>query len=159
MKTSLLSLLILFFAVTFSYATDRTYSALEDFINNSDVIALVEVGARNPDAGYPNPNRSSKYRQVTVAKVKQSLKGEVPNKILIFHSKGLDDQLFQQGEGSYLVFSTKTPDGLTPFDGWPSSKPIINQNVLGWDQHPYFHRDSGTPVEKVFTHLSNHIKS
>jgi hypothetical protein len=54
---------------------------------------------------------------------------------------GLDDCLFQQGSGDYLVFLKRQGDKYIPTDGWPSSKKISDKKVSGWSDMHQFEKD------------------
>jgi hypothetical protein len=150
------------------HANQRIFSRMDEFVRKADAIALVEVGANDLEPNrFPAPIRSPEelrdyarsYQTMTRAAVKQSLKGDLPKTIDVFHAKELDDHLFQQGAGLYLVFLKRTAAGLVPFEGWPSSKPIKNNMVLGWERHPYYGPDFGAPLGQVLEKISLRLKN
>jgi hypothetical protein len=150
---------VILFTVHSSNANTRFYRGLDKFIVGSDVVAIVEVGPRDSNWGYRNPDIKARYRQLTEAKIKQLLKGTTPSNITILHGKELDDSLFGQGQGLYLVFLKHTLDGFVPFDGWPSSKEIKGDRVFGWRTHPYYRHDSGTPLEQVLSEIADNLRN
>ncbi len=159
MRSLLALFTVIFFTVHSSNANSRFYPGLDKFIVGADIVAIVEVGPRDSNWGYRNPDLKARYRQLTEAKIKQLLKGTTPSNITILHGKELDDSLFVQGQGIYLVFLKHTSDGFVPCDGWPSSKEIKDNRVLGWTTHPYYRHDSGTPLEQVLSEIADNLKN
>jgi hypothetical protein len=118
-------------------ATTRIYQSLEELTASSTAIAIVQVSDESDTAirrSAEEMRAISPYRFATSAKVVKALKGKLPSEITVFHMRGLNDCLFQQGSGDYLVFLTLRKDRLTPTDGWPSSKFIKEDHVTGWNE-------------------------
>ncbi len=136
----IIALLFHFAIASSALATSRIYSGIDQLISTSDVIALVSIDESNeesmmkrskiPPFGVPSPVR-----------ILKALKGEVSGTVVIHHMFGLDDSLFQQGPGEYLVFLKRKGKQYVPTDGWPSSKHIVDQQVAGWSDRHRFGED------------------
>ena len=130
-------------------AASLVYGTLDQFIASSDLIALVLVGEGKLDF----PSAKSTSGRQTQAKIIRVFKGEAGEEILIRHSISLDDSLFQQGAGQYLVFLRCDKDLFIPTKGWPSSKPLRGQDVLGWsDSHSW---QESKPLDQVIPILGS----
>lgn len=135
-----------------AHSTSRIYSTLEKLIERSDAIALVTVGEAD-DATARRP-----FQRARTAKVQQIVKGERTETLVIQHGSGLDDALFQQGPGEYLVFLKRKDTLFVPTDGWPSSKFVSDEKVQGWsDSHRWDEKASPLPeVIAEIRSLSGH---
>ncbi len=112
-------------------ATSRIYPKLDQYVAASDVIAIVTVKKTNKES-IINRTETQPYGYRTTALVQKTFKGDVSGSLSISHMSTLDDALFQQGPGDYLVFLKRQDDHYVPADGWPSSKPIKDGFVIGW---------------------------
>lgn len=114
-----------------AHATSRSYPKLDQYIADSDAIALVEIAKPNEESAVTR-SKEQPFGFASEAKALRTLKGELPKSFLIHHMSSLDDCLFQQGPGDYLVFIKRRGELYVPTDAWPSSKPIKDGYVIGW---------------------------
>lgn len=123
-------------------ATSRIYSTLDQLTASSDAIAVVLIDKPNEESTIKR-SKTQPFGYATAAGIQKIIKGSISGPLLIHHMSGLDDCLFQQGPGEYLVFLKRQDDKYVPTDGWPSSKPIREGYVIGWsDSQSWSVKDS-----------------
>jgi hypothetical protein len=122
-------------------ATSRIYSTIDQLIASSDIIAVVTVDKSNEESLIKR-SKSQPFGFASSARIQNTIKGNISDPFLIHHMSGLDDCLFQQGPGDYLVFLRRQGDKYIPSDGWPSSKRIVEKQVAGWSDMRRFEKDS-----------------
>jgi len=123
-------------------ATSRIYSTLDQLIAASDAIAVVVIDRPNEESIIKR-SKMQPFGYASAVRIQKTIKGHLSETLLIHHMSGLDDCLFQQGPGEYLVFLKRKDDKYIPCDGWPSSKPIQKGYVIGWsDSQSWSAQDS-----------------
>lgn len=121
-------------------ATSRIYSTIDQLIASSDVIAVVTVDKSNEESMIKR-SKTQPFGFASSARIQNTIKGDISEPFLIHHMSALDDCLFQQGSGDYLVFLKRQGDKYVPTDGWPSSKQITGKKVSGWSDMHRFGKD------------------
>ena len=138
--------LISLFFVPPAFATSRVYSTIDQLITSSDLIAVVMIKEPN-EASRIERTKEQPFGFANSAQILRQIKGDIAKPLVIHHMSGLDDCLFQQGPGEYLVFLKQKGDKFIPTDGWPSSKQIVDKKVSGWSDMQRF----GKEVEQLET--------
>lgn len=128
---------LLLLVASSAWATSRIYKSLRTLAVESDIVAIVKVSTKPEEDRLKLP-RSTSYRSATSVAVIDLLKGSAPLGFLVHHGSALDDVLFQNGSGTYLIFLNEKDGLYVPLDGWPSAKLLRGGSVTGWrDDHGF----------------------